>query len=178
MSAPSFPLCRPWWEKCVPGIVYTPRSGSMCLYVQSCTALAVMKEHKKANIWQAGMVLWYFNVQHSRKKFSVFTVHVWKVLTHFGSCWDFPERFFPFLLCGPGSESDRAKRKLIKSKAVITLFLCLSLSFSLSNHITNSTLTIYLVFLYDLHLFKLSCPWWTADTRDGNHRRRNPGGKH
>lgn len=64
-----FSLLRPWWEKYVPGIVYSLGKENMCFYAQFCSALVVTKEHEKANIWQTGMVLWYFNVLHSRKIF-------------------------------------------------------------------------------------------------------------
>ena len=43
---PSFSLPGPWWEKYVPGIVYSWVKENMCSYVQFRSVLAVTKEHR------------------------------------------------------------------------------------------------------------------------------------
>lgn len=69
------------------------------------------------------MVLWYFNVRHSRKIFLVFTHFVLKVLTPFWVrmrfFWKVFFLFFFFCFCCSHADVDRANRKQTESKAVI-----------------------------------------------------------
>ena len=137
-----FSLLRPWWEKYVPGIVYSLGKENMCFYAQFCSALVVTKEHEKANIWQTGMVLWYFNVLHSRKIFPRVYTSCFKGFDTFWVGMGFFRRegFLSFFFhCFSHADVDGANRKQTESKAVITLALYPTLPFSILFYYLSST---------------------------------------